>query len=224
MTGPSAALRDSFTFGPVRRLWDRLQARFRPAPIATADSFRTFIEQRAALIAQKCAVDYCRGKTGAFSHTLFKEEAFVKALAVCRWETFAAVLGDLLIVAEGYLRPQASDQPHNQLCRPFIALYASILESQPLPEHRAQGWADAVEAFARRLKAAAAGAPRRALDVADHSARRLFDTLPIHSNLRTLDEEVVFGAVRFRMAAVSQEMERRFTADLVKALLASAPP
>jgi hypothetical protein len=213
------------TAGPVRRLWKGLQARLRPPPIATADSFKTFLEQRAALIAQKCAIDYCRGKTGSFSHALFTEEAFIKALTVCRWETFAAVLGDLLVVAEGYLRPHAAADQHARLCRALAALYTAILGSLPAPEHRAHGWSDAIEDFTARLKTASAAGPQHALDVADHSARRLFDTLPIHSSMRALDEEVVFGAVRFRMVAISQEMQRRVAAaDVVKELLANTTP
>lgn len=70
-----------------------------------------------------------------------------------------------------------------------------------------------------RFDAASAGAPRKAVQVADHSARRLFDTLPIHASMRALDEEVVYGAVRFRMVAVNQELQRRAAAtDLVRNL------
>lgn len=225
MTSLLAALTRPLTAGPIRRLWTGLQARLRPPPIATADSFKTFIEQRAALIAQKCAVDYCRGKTGSFSHALFTEEAFIKALTICRWEAFAAVLGDLLIVAEGYLRPQVAVDQHIRLCNALAALYATSLGAHPVPEHRSHGWSDAIEDFTARLKTASAAGPWHALDVADHSARRLFDTLPIHSNMRALDEEVVFGAVRFRMVAISQEMQRRVVAaDVVKELLATTTP
>jgi len=213
------------TAGPIQRLWKGLQARLRPPPIATVDSFKTFLEQRAALIAQKCAIDYCRGKTGAFSHALFTEEAFTTALTVCRWETFVAVLGDLLIVAEGHLRPHATAGQHAQLRDALLALYAAILESQPAPEHRSHGWGDVIEDFTARLMAACAAGPPHVLVVADHSARRLFDTLPIHSSMRTLDEEVVFGAVRFRMVAVNQEMQRRVAAaDVAKELLANTAP
>ncbi len=43
--------------------------------------------------------------------------------------------------------------------------------------------------------------------------------------MRALDEEVVYGAVRFRMIAVSQEMQRRFVAaDLVGQFLAAPAP
>jgi hypothetical protein len=91
----------------------------------------------------------------------------------------------------------------------------------PAPVHQVQGWGDAIALFALRLKEASCREPRQALDVADHSAKRLFDTLPIHISMRELDEEVVYGAVRFRMIAVSQEMQRRVAAaDLVRQLLA----
>src|SRR5260221_14076651 len=96
----------------MARLWRRLEARLRPAPIATAEALKTFLEERAALIAQKCAIDYCRGKTGLASYALFTEKPFLDALDICRWETFVAVLDDLFIVAGGHRRGQASaEQP-----------------------------------------------------------------------------------------------------------------
>ena len=36
---------------PLTRLWRRLRERHRPAPIATADALKVFLEERAALIA-----------------------------------------------------------------------------------------------------------------------------------------------------------------------------
>lgn len=193
----------------------RLITRLRPAPIASRDALRTFLQERASLIAQKCAIDYCRGKTGLASYALFTEKPFLEALDVCRWESFVAVLGDLLIVTEGYLRPQVPAAQRARLLAAVEKMYAQILGALPLPAHRGQGWDDAVAAFAARLSAASEGTPRQALDVADHSARRMFDTLPIHSNMRELDEEVVYGAVRFRMVAVSQELHRRVAAAAV---------
>ena len=80
------------------------------------------------------------------------------------------------------------------------------------PAHRPQGWGDAAATFQERLREVEKKPPQQALDVADHSAKRLFDTLPIHLNMRELDEPVVYGAVRFRMIAVRQEMQRRFAA------------
>jgi hypothetical protein len=202
-------------------VWRRVIARLRPAPIATAAALRTFLEERAALIAQKCAIDYCRGKTGLASYALFTEKPFLDALDVCRWETFVVVLGDLVIVTEGHLRPHVSTEQHPRLCEALVGLYTAALAALPAPAHRAAGWGDAISGFPQRLEAARHGKPQQALDVADHSAQRLFETLPIHARMRALDEEVVYGAVRFRMIAVSQELQRRLAAaDLTRELLA----
>jgi len=202
-------------------VWRRVLARLRPASIATADALGTFLQERASLVAQKCAIDYCRGKTGLASYALFTEKPFLDALEVCRWEAFVAVLGDLFIVAEGHLRPHVPAAQHPRLCEALVRLHAATLAALPAPAHRPEGWDEATAAFARRFRTASLGEPQAALDVADHSARRLFETLPIHANMRSLDEEVVYGAVRFRMIAVSQEMQRRVNApDLVGRLLA----
>lgn len=192
----------------------------RPAPIGDEPALRAFLEQRAALIAQKCAVDYVRGKTGLASHALFTEKPFLEAMDVCRWEAFAAILGDLLILVESQLRAQAAGERQARLQAILCGLYPCILAKFPLPAHRSAGWGDTEAVFQQRFQAAAQGRPQQALDVADHSARRLFDTLPIHANMRELDEEVVYGAVRFRMIAVNQELQRRLQpGQLVERLL-----
>jgi len=221
MTGSLAAITSPLATGPVRGLWRRLKARLQPTPITTPDALKTFLGERAALIAQKCAIDYCRGKTGLASYALFTEKPFLRALEICRWETFVTVLGDLSLIAEGTLRPHVTAEQHPRLCEALVGLHSAVLAAMPAPVHQVQGWGDAIALFAWRLKEASCREPRQALDVADHSAKRLFDTLPIHISMRELDEEVVYGAVRFRMIAVSQEMQRRVAAaDLVRQLLA----
>src|SRR5688572_19889224 len=80
-----------------------------PPRIASADSLAAFLGERSAYIAQKSAVDYCRGKTGLASFALFTERPFQEALDVCQWESVAAVLADLMIVTEGRLRASVAD-------------------------------------------------------------------------------------------------------------------
>ncbi len=205
--------------GPLGRLWRRLSPG--PEPIASRAVLRAYLEERAALIAQKCAIDYCRGKTGLASYALFEEKTFIDALEICRWETFVLVLGDLIVVTEGRLRPHAAAGERSRLREALSALYAEALAGLSVPSHRAAGWDDVITSFELRFHAAGLASPMPTLDIADHSAKRLFETMPIHASMRKLDEEVVYGAVRFRMIAVSQEMERRFAAaDLVRQLLA----
>jgi hypothetical protein len=210
-----------FGEGGLAAFWRRLKKRWRPEPLDSVDALKVFVEERASFIAQKCAVDYCRGKTGLASYALFSEKPFLEAFDICRWEVFGAALGDLLIIAEGQLRLHVPPEQRARLYDALVRLNGDVLASAPLPMHRPQGWHDIEGAFALRLQAAMAGGPQNALDVADHSAKRLFDTLPIHISMRELDEEVVYGAVRFRMIAVSQEMQRLLKPDaLARSLLA----
>jgi hypothetical protein len=145
-------------------VWQRVLARLRPAPIATADALKTFLEERASLIAQKCAIDYCRGKTGLASYALFTEKPFLDALDVCRWEAFVAVLGDLFIVLEGHLRPQVSAEHHPRLCEALVGLHSAALAALPVPTHRPEGWG---EASASRRRASAS-----------HSRRSMSPSIP----------------------------------------------
>jgi hypothetical protein len=204
-----------------RSVLQRVMSRLRPASIATTGELQAFLQERASLIAQKCAIDYCRGKTGLASYALFTEKPFLDALDVCRWEAFAAVLGDLFILAEGHLRGHASAAQRPLLAGALIRLHAQIFDAMPAPAHRPGGWGDALDSFKTRFQSAVQGQAPKALDVADHSAKRLYDTLPIHSSYRELDEEVVYGAVRFRMIAVNQDLQRRIAAaELLAELLA----
>ena len=210
----------------AKGVWATLTQGWQEGTIDSPAALRDFISTRAALVAQKAAVDYCRGKTGLFSYALFEEKEFQDALTVCRWETFAATLADTLIITEGFLRPATSAlggvDISGRVGNALAELYPEILASYPLPIHRTvKGWADAKAAFAIRFAATRAQPPRPPVDVANHSARRLFETLPIHTNMREFDEEIVHGAVRFRLVAVQQELQRRARpAELVAALAA----
>ena len=201
--------------------WGRLQERLRPTPIATAPALRSFLEERALFLAQKCAIDYVRGKTGLASYALFTEKPFLDALEVCRWETFASALGDLLLLVEKQLRPHLAAGQEARLCEALAALYRSTLGAAPALAHRPQGWDEVIADFDARLEAARRAAPRQTRHIADHTGKRLFDTLPIHLSMRKLDEEVVYGAVRFRMIALSRELEQRIaSAELARQLTA----
>ena len=209
----------------VHAAWAKVSALWHPPALTTPESLREFIAARAAFVAQKVAVDYCRGKTGLFSHALFEEKEFQDALTVCRWESFAATLSDILILTEGFLRTASPQIDRDRLHRIDAALagfYPAILASHPLPTHRAgKGWSDVEAEFAIRFAAACAAPPGKPAQVALHSARRLFETLPIHTNMRELDEEIVHGAVLFRMIAVHQELGQRANPEKLIAALAA---
>ena len=144
-----------------KNLWGRLQDRLRPAPIASAAALQSFLEQRALFLAQKCAIDYVRGKTGLASYALFTEKRFLDALEICRWETFASALSDLLLLVERQLRPHLVAGQEARLCKALGILYRSALDATPPLAHRPQGWDDVIANLDDRLIAASCAAPRR---------------------------------------------------------------
>ena len=174
-----------------------------------------FLDRNAALIAQKCAIDYCRGKAGTFSQSLFREKPFIEALTRCRWESYAAILVDLTLIAETKLIEAARKLGRAEDLKPALArLYADTLKAQPVPIHRPD-WNDAITAFERRQSAFNPAPPPPPDHVILYSTRILFESLPIHTNMRKFDEEIVFGAVRFHSVAFSQRLGAQLRADAV---------
>lgn len=213
----------SSSTGPLGRGWRRWIRLWREDMVADRESFRRFATANAAFIAQKCAIDYCRGKTGAFSYSLFAEQAFVDALTVCRWETYAATLGDILVLSEGILYPALRDTAEAALLkRRLIELHAQALMAEERPGEPARGWDDVCAAFAARLGCSDPATLPGPAEIARHSAQRLFETLPIHTSMRRFDEEIVTGAVRFHMVALHARMVRTFDRRrILDALLAA---
>lgn len=209
------------TSGRLRHVLDRVRDWFYGEAIADRAGLITFLDRNAALVAQKCAIDYCRGKAGTFSQSLFREKPFIEALTRCRWESYAAVLSDLVLITEARLFEPARTLGAGAGLKPALAaLYREVLLSHPVPAHRPQGWNDVIAEFDRRQ----AGFDAQAAPLPDKiilfSARRLFDTLPIHTNMRQFDEEIVFGAVRFHAAAFSQRLGAQLRPEAVaKSLL-----
>ena len=203
----------------------RLKALLRPPPIVSTAALRDFIAGESAVIAQKTAMGYCTAKTGSFSYALFQEKPFIDALAICRWEAFAAVLSDMLVIVETLLRAHAPGEAGDAIGRALAGLYASILRSHPAPRHRPEGWSEEIAAFERRIAAAQAEPPVEPAAVATASGRRLYEVLPLHTNYRVDDEQVIIASVTFQMVGVWDMMRRRIDGpavarDLVRAAAA----
>jgi hypothetical protein len=182
---------------------------FNPGPIDTAPELQGFLDERAAFVAQKSIVAYCQMKTRTYLLDLLKEKVFQEAFDRSRWESFAVVLSDLLVIVAGDLGVGLGEKEQDTLAARMGAMYRSILDGHPRPAHRPEGWADAFEAFDRRLAVARLAPPKPVLEVASHSAGRLFVLLPIHDSLRTRDGMSVEGGVRFLIAAATDALGRR---------------
>ncbi len=189
-------------------------------PVEDAEGLGRYLASQAAFISQKSTVEYCRARSGLNWDKLFREVGFNEALERCRWEALGAVAVDVAVVVEGYLRPAWTGTPA-ALADVLSARAVEGLRGQGEPAFRPEGWAFLVPVLAERLAQAQLAEPHSAHEVARVGGGILFDLLPIHTNLRNYDREVVINGVRFWMARMADDMPRKLARDaLVRDLAA----
>ncbi len=190
--------------------------------VDSAATLETFLDQRSAFIAQKCAVEYCRAKAGLFWSSLFREEPFLAGLAVCQWEAYAAVMIDVAVLVDAKLRIADPGATGTALAGALTAQVNRRLSAYPRPKHRPDGWDDVIEETERRLAQAHLSEPKQAREIGKQSAKRVFAVLPIHQNMRGHDYEMVQNNIRFNLVRTAEDFER--TADPVAILKDMLPP
>ena len=202
----------------LRRWFAGLGAR----PVATPEGLRAYLFAEAALVAQKCLIGYCHVKTRLPLSELLRDDAFQIAFEGARWEGFAAVLEDLTVMVEGYLRPAVGDrQP--ALADRLADVYGEVLAAQPRPAAPDAGWHEVIDEGRRRLHRVILAEPQPVAETAWTSANRLFEALPIHKDLRQPDKDAIVASVRFMLVSRCGRLDRRLDRDsLVRALLAGA--
>lgn len=175
-----------------------------PEYVRHPDALADFLARHAAFVSQKSTIEYCRARAGVGWNQLVRDEAFTRAIERCRWEAYAAVLGDVAEVALIYLRRQGFNGP--DLVAGLSGVAGRSLVRHPVPAHRS-GWQDVLDGLAVRLRQAAEQAPRPVHEVGRTSGKQVFAVLPIHTNLAGHDREMVINSVRFLLCRVYAEME-----------------
>lgn len=201
--------------------WAAIRDWFYGAPqVNNAVSLADFLRSEAAFLAQKSSVEYCRARAGTNWQKLFKERAFLEAIEHCRWEAMLAVLADMTLLVEGYLRPETVNREPELAAALLKTTIAALRDYKTLPT-RPEGAAPYLEALAADLARAQLGAPHGPAEIAKRSGERLFALLPIHPSLRGHDREMVVNSTRFGMVTFWGKMEKAITdrAGLVRDLI-----
>ncbi len=193
---------------------------FRPPPIRSRAALQPFLSSQASYLAQRSTYEFSRNTLSYYGQGAWHDPVFQDLMRVCRWESFAAVLADMIVLTEGRLRPSAGGDP-NVLVEPLLDLYRAIIGEYPVPAHRAEGWDADIASFRQRLERAQMIAPMAPSDVALVGARRVFDVLPVYSQYREVDYQVIEGAVRFGIIAFNDQLRARLQ---VAAVLADLRP
>lgn len=202
---------------------NQLLRRWRRPTITTGAELGVFLDQGASLIAQKTVMGYITVKTMLPLHELTCEKQFADAFEISRWEAYAAALSDVVMVAEGYLRPSAGANAP-ALATKLADLHADTLRRHPAPAHRADGWEGEVAALRQRVTTAQLAPPRAMADIALTGAERIYATLPIHERLREPDKPAIVANVQFMMVGLAHRFNAEFdSAAIVAELLGETP-
>lgn len=123
----------------------------KPPPIVTVADLADFMDSRAAFLAQKSIVEFCRVRAGVYWQKLFSEKDFQTALNHSRWRAYPACYAMMAEMVEGALREPAGVRQRGlpaaleTVARASVAKYA-IPDGSP-----ETFWSDALALTRQRL-------------------------------------------------------------------------
>lgn len=191
----------------LSRLTELLARPFRrPDPIADRAALKAFMEARAAFIAQKGIIEFCRVRAGVYWQKLFTEDEFRTALNYSCWVAFAPALALVSEMVEGALRGAAG------AARPRIAAEVEVLAREvylsfPPPDGMDDAqWAARFAIVSERL-ADAAGRPAQPVRAMPRGlADLIFEALPIHPSIVKNDADYIHNNIRMNLLRAHDDL------------------
>lgn len=191
----------------------------RRPPVETPEALAEFIDGSAAFLVQKGLYEYARARAGHYAKVLFAEQGFKDAVEVSRWRAYPLGLAMVTELAEGLLRPAATDRQAQ-----FEAIYAlalSAFDRYPVPVALGpSAWSALRLDLERNLKRINMHAPKRAMDIPEPFYQQYFDLMPIHAKLRAAEFPTICNYLRVTMCNVHADLEKRVDVRSLVAQLA----
>lgn len=179
----------------------------RKPPIDTREKLIEFLDTRAAFLIQKNIFDYARARSGPYFSQIIKEKAFQDSVEVSRWTGYATGLAALAEIARGVLFNDASRKPLNDA---ISSAALAAFDKYPVPAALGEEtWKKARETLVERLALIDSHPPKFAKDVILPYAQILYDSQPIHEELRKRDFEMIQAQLRINLVTMHDEFEKR---------------
>jgi hypothetical protein len=178
----------------------------RHEPIVDAAGLVDFMDARAAFLAQKCVVEFCRVRAGVYWQKLFSEKDFQVELARSRWLSYPPAYAMVAEMTEGALRPVAGIR-QRKLPGVLANLARQTFSKYNVPEGMADNfWTEAAALVEARLAAMQAGPPRPVRNIPDPAARLVFNALPLHKDVVTNDYDYIFNNLRMNLLRAHEDL------------------
>lgn len=179
----------------------------RKPPIDTRDKLVEFLDTRAAFLIQKNIFDYARARSGPYFSQIVKEAAFQNSVDVSRWTGYPTGLAALAELVRGILFDSADRKPLNDA---VSSAALAAFDKYPAPVALGEeAWKKARETLVERLANINTHPPKFAKDVILPYAQVLYDSQPIHEELRKNDFGMIQAQLRINMVTMHDEFESR---------------
>lgn len=159
-------------------------------------------------LTQRTIVYYTQALVGREWRRLVATGEFRTAMHKSRWESYPAILGDLVCIVESYSRGMVP-MDTNFRATLFQRLFANALAARPIPAEHAGDAQPAIDRFPAELGRRLLAEPQSSSRIARSGGKYLFDHLPVHESARETHKLPVVNAVRFAMVGFRDSLERR---------------
>jgi hypothetical protein len=183
------------------KFWERRKIE---APQDLAEHLATEADE----LTQRTIVYYTQALVGREWRRLVATDEFRAALHKSRWESYPAILGDLVCIVESYSRG-SPPRDANDRAALFQRLFANALAARPIPVDHAGDAQPAIDRFPVELARRLLAEPQTSGRIAKSGGKYLFDHLPIHESARETHKLPVVNAVRFAMVGFRDSLERK---------------
>ncbi len=171
----------------------------KPEPIADGAALGRFIDSRAAFLAQKGIVEFCRVRAGIHWQKLFAEDEFRRALTRSTWQAYGPTLALVCEMVEAALRPHAGID-RQRAAHAILAIARDRYLAYPLPAgFTAEQWSEGLELVVRAIEARQGEASRPVRHMPREMARLVFAALPLHPAIVTNDADYIHNNLRMNL-------------------------
>jgi hypothetical protein len=179
----------------------------RKPPIDTREKLIEFLDTRSAFLIQKNIFDYARARSGPYFSQIIKEQAFKDSVEVSRWTGYPTGLAAMAELVRGVLFNYADRKPLNDA---VSSAALAAFDKYPVPAALGEEiWKKARETLVERLALIDSHPPKFVKDVILPYAQVLYDSQPIHEELRKRDFEMIQAQLRINLVTMHDEFQKR---------------
>jgi hypothetical protein len=174
-------------------------------PLETSTALADFMDSRAAFLAQKCVVEFCRVRAGVHWQKLFAEADFLRELDRSRWRAYPPAYAMVAEMVEGALREVAGLR-RRRLPAALDTLTRDVFRKYPTPpDESSDFWELAAALVHDQLESTQSRAPRPISQMPDPMARAVFSVLPMHKDVVTNDYDYIFNNLRMNLLRAHED-------------------